>query len=240
MAIVAIALAFRDYKAKDGKFIDIMVIEDSSQQPMHTDIEALLALYRFYLDLGQRAVFRLNVITGSRITSPKEAAIGNGAESIAQNAHGLFDLRFRQIEGFFNNVTGILAEHLESTGTAKPHKYNEVFRTIANDLNIFSTGTATEQIMLVHSSLREQSDLFSCTSDEDLGLLYSSPKEVAARFETAVKIGKLNRVKVIFVYAPIDEDDERFFLQMVDVYRYILTPLGAQVSIQSSAKTYGI
>lgn len=227
-------------KGKQYRFTDVIVIDDvSTPQGLRPNPTAVFDLYQFPKDMEQQATFRLNTIHQYRIGSPIECYLRDGETGRMQNVNQDIYHRADQVEAFNAKITDAITQHCQQAENTAATKYSEVYRTIAEELNIFSRGSAEEQILIVHSGLHERSDLFD-SSAKDMELLVSSPSKLARRFAAACTIGKLKGVSIVFAFMPENKTEEALFLNMVQVYKCILDPLGATIHIQSANKAYDI
>ena len=242
LALLTIEVGYFFYLLKNkrqrGNFVDVIVIHDVKQPDgLKPNPHALLQLFRYFLDLDQRATFRICSISDRQIINPVEVVICDWNTSAKQNIEKKVDFRTRQIQVFFDDIKRIVLGHLAATATPPSLANSEVFRTINSELNVFKT--ATEKILVVHSPLRERSDLFGGT-DKDIALLFSSAKRIARRFKKAVRIRRLGKIKLVFVYDPVDWVDEKRYLAMVGIFRRLYERKGVNISVQSTAQAYAI
>ena len=238
--IYAALWAFKIGRSKyKHPFTDIIVVQDVNSPSLFIDTDLLEATYALHENLDKKATFRLSSLSDKYVPDASEAYLTSGADSIAENTEHDYRHRFDEIETFYDEIQTILDNSHAATDQAATAE-SECYRTIANELNIFSNGTATHQVLIVNSSLCERSDLLDCTSHAGRRLLFLSPRKVAKLFRKAFPIGKIQGVKVVFLHTREDQDEEVRFMQMVDVYKRILKPLGAKVSILELTKNHEI
>ena len=232
-----VILVYGHRKKTDRNFTDVIVLTDPSvtEGSLPVEPDAILRLLRLN-GRNTRATYRINAITGKTVSNAMECYIYKETKNscVGETTQSRSD----SVHRFFENVTAITFSHQKAVA-AIPYPAGEIYFAIAADLNIFSSGSAGRQILIVHSNLHEESSIFSWKCGQDLERLYSNPQEVAARFARAEKIGRLNGVHVRFVCNP-ESNELRFFNAMVRAYGYILIPLGARVSVQFNAKNYDL
>ena len=238
--IYAALWAFKIGRSKyKPPFTDIIVVQDVNSPSLLIDTDLLEATYSLHENLDKKATFRLSSLSDKQVPEASEAYLTSGADSIAKNTENDYQYRFNEIETFYDEIQTIVDNSHAATNQAVTTQ-SECYRTIANELNIFSNGTATHQVLIVNSSLCERSDLLDCTSNTGRRLLFQSPRNVAKLFRKALPIGKIKGVKVVFLHTSEDQDDELRFMQMVDVYKRILKPRGATVSVLELTKNHEI
>ena len=225
----------------DYSFVDVILLYDvTTEQRAVPNPSAIFSLYGYTRDLDKRGTFRVNTISQLRLNAPIEHYVPGWYKSSMQNIDGRIYFRADQLEEFKSRILESVIGVVGSANDFEDHPNCQAYCTIASELSIFANGTAREQVMVIHSSLFERSELYDALTDKEC-LPATAPEKLAKRFKAAHPIGNLDGVKVVIVYKPCDKWDEIKFLDMVRVYKLILEPLGAIVFVQTdSAKYWGV
>jgi hypothetical protein len=95
------------------------------------------------------------------------------------------------------------------------------------------------QILLVFSDQQENSELFSCYTKANQLLLHKSPDKVAKHLDSFHLLPEnLKGYTIFFVYQPKTREEDQKYLEMITVYKMLLEPRGATVTIQASNNSY--
>ncbi len=214
-------------------------VDITDHRQVYPDAESILPLFNFNVEENSDATFRLSSVTDRELNPNTELYLPNGIETEKSNSDDDPDFRKKVIVQFFTLVRKAVKEFNAKVegDTSVPH--SECFKSIANELQNLVQHKSTKGILLVYSDLQENSSLFSCYSKPGQKILQPFPEKVAAIFEkTFLLPQQLNNITVSFIYDPVSREDDFRFMTMVNVYKRLLIPRGAKVTVSANNPTY--
>lgn len=221
---------------------EICVIHDVTDKLILKPVpDPILALYDFYHNENQPAIFRYVVLT-DKVTTPVETiTIDDGRVTEAENKYDDPGHRANSIHAFYGAVRYAIdnfpKQYIPESGAMD---HSECFATISQQLNHLAISRASQKILCVFSDLSENSS-FSTYRKKDLRLLEEHPERVAELLMAKHPLPKsLVGITIYFTFLPKDRDEDMRFNQMVTLYTKLLKNLGARVVIQSTNKSFAL
>ncbi|WP_452597571.1 hypothetical protein [Pontimicrobium sp. MEBiC01747] len=162
-------------------------------------------------------------ISETRYTQKQSFVLTQGETALMANE----DLRRGKRRALFTSFQKALAI-LNANDTERTR--SDIFRTVAKELNELAQKEG-KRTLVVSSDLQSHNDIFSVHNRLQLQQLYTNPKAVKKRFESATTLAdNLQGITVIIAYNP-SLKDEKLFSHLVALYRSILEPRGAIVHV---------
>ncbi|MBS1633859.1 MAG: hypothetical protein JST10_14950 [Bacteroidetes bacterium] len=221
---------------------DISVIDDRTDTLLqHPIADPILALYHFENDQEKAANFRLVVITDKVLNPLASTTLDNSEMTEQRNEKDDVYNREQVINSFYNTVRYAIAEFPKQY-SSKPLAHSECFATIATELERMSKSKASQRTLIIFSDLQENTDAFSCYSEDDQKMLTEKPKRITDILCKHRELPKdLSGIVIYFVFQPRDRSSERmFFLIVNQVYKKLLEPKGARIVIQAQNNQYSL
>ena len=236
VVLIAIVAYIVWQNSNQSDFTDIIVIHDlTEKRVVPPDADTVLKYYGFDNDMSKKAIFRLAHIGDHRIYPCKEVRL-----PFEEKVRGYNQDRFEKVRAFCAEVKQALNKMHDSEGTPMLTENIECYMTIAQEINIFSGGTANKKVLIIHSPLIEHSSIFDSTSTYGRGLIETKPEEVAKMFTDQFRIGPMKGIEVIFAYTPIDAADAIRYSQMTRVYWHIFKNLEVASIVSYNHNRYAV
>jgi hypothetical protein len=206
---------------------------------LHPLADPILAISEFQNDKDQEATHRLVLLTDKLLNPIEEMHLADANTSEARNENGEMDNREQLVYSYcdaFRSAVGSLYKRFPVGGTLQ---HSECFATVAGELEYLANSTASQRTLIVFSDLQENSDAFSCYTQDGLKLLQTHPQKVAKLLQSRRSLPKnLTGVTVYFVYMPLTRDQDQRFNEMVSIYKSLLKERGARVVVQAQNTNY--
>ncbi len=214
-------------------FSDIVVIGDTTDPHQFPSPDHVLGLYAYDENVSQKARFTLRVITDRQLSSSITFALDNAENTKKYNT--LSDPHYREklIEAFYTKVNNILLHFQHISGDTQELDYSECFSIVSQELNRLAKSNADKKIVYISSDIRENTDIFSCYSNAGKALIQNNPDSVANLMITNYPLpDTLIGTELILAYTPKNRDEEKIYLQMVEVYRIALETRGVSITME--------
>lgn len=223
--------------------ISLVTVIDDTTDPRKSklDPDAIISLYSFPTAPGQEAYFRFTVISDKRLNPVIKYHLSNGQAAEKSNTFDNPDYRGELITLFYARIRKTFFDYYSQRDSAGTLKYSECYRTIVGELALLAESRATYKCIVVHSDLLERSDLFDCYALCGRLLMKTAPERIADSFATSFPLPvDLSGIKVIFVFSARTREEEQRFLEMVKVYRLLLAPRHAKVTVQANTNQFNM
>lgn len=169
------------------------------------------------------AYFKLSTISDVSLTSPNKASINYENPWLSNELE-----RMDKIEKFEAQISEII-EKSDSDLIGKSQSL--IYSKIAKELIELKPSPLQSRVLIVYSDLVENQKSISFYKDSDFDRLISEPESVKAQLEKLAPLPKLYGIKVIFVYQPVDTNDDERYTAISNIYKEILEEKGATVEI---------
>ncbi len=136
---------------------------------------------------------------------------------------------------FFTAIRKVFKEDSIAFSQQPLLKYSECFKTIASEMTGMVQQKADRNYVIIHSNLRERSELCDSYSVETRGKILGDPEYLNSIFEEQhILPGSLKSFYVLIIYEPYNKEDDAIFQVIANTYKHILEKRGATVKISAS------
>lgn len=175
-------------------------------------------------------VFRVRPITDKRLTPILTKRLATAETMEPENKLDDPQFRSKNILAFFAEVRTTMTEFYSTVDTTRSLSASEIFRNIASELTALSEMKKTHATTIVASDLRERSDLL----DTYRKTIPTASQIAATLNKDSLLPENLSGITVIFLFNPRDRIEDAAFSHMVDAYKLLLQPRGAQIKVQAN------
>jgi len=162
-------------------------------------------------------------ITDIRYHSKQSFVLEKGATGWMANENERRNQRRHLFQRFEDSLAMLNAN-------SKELQRSDIFRVVVKELNVLAVKTGKRQL-IISSDLKEHNGMFSVYAVTQLQILYDNPREVVRTFESSVNLANdLSGISIHIVYLPTLQDEE-LFSRLVAVYKSILEPRGATITV---------
>jgi hypothetical protein len=220
--------------------VSIVIIGDiTDYHSLLPTAEPILKLYDFESDKNTEAFFRICPITDKHLNPAVEYHLSEGSVTEKDNEHDDPYYREKNVVSFYELIKKAITDFGAGSHLDSSLEYSECFSTIARELQLMKSKDSERNCLIPFSDLQENSSLFNCYTPANQQLLLEEPNKVVDIFKaTHLLPDNLKNVQVIFVYQPATREEDLKFNAMLDIYRKLLEPRGATVTVQANNDKY--
>lgn len=211
------------------------ILDITDQNKVLPDAEAIIKLYEFNSDKNIEAGFKICTLTDKQLNPDKSLHLSDGSITEKDNIQDDPSYREKLIVSFYDAIRKAVADLITANKGVPPLHNSECFRTISTEIQAMINNHAEKNILLVFSDLQENSELFNCYKKSNQELLHKKPTQVSRIFEDAHLLPKdLRFIKIYFVFAPGNREEDKMYMGMIEVYKKLLEPRGATIIVQAN------
>lgn len=194
------------------------------------DAEFNISLFNLSHDRNHECRFKRVFISDKQLNPSSEVILEGNHSNLNRRPYE----RDLQIIQFYKEIKDIIK--LDSAATLNSIRdHSECFRTIANEITLASLRPSYRTIIVVHTNLRENSDLCNTYSNDLIRIMLRNPEYLEQIFEKQDLLPKsLKSFYIVFVYETLNREDDAIFKILSHTYKSILEKRGANVNITST------
>lgn len=210
-----------------------LIVDVTDTFKLNPVVNPILKLYECDQNPAAAYFFRFRVISDRRLVPTVSYHLATARILEKENARDDPQFRNKSILGFYGTVRKTIENCNVTNATKHSLGNSECYASIASELKLLAENFSAHKILIVFSDLMENT-LFNAYHSS-----LSDPRQVAKKFEAYVPLPKnLKGVVVFFVYEPETRVKEKKYLEMMQVYKLLLEPLGATLIFQSNNTNY--
>lgn len=221
-----------DLKEIEKSYMDLAVIRDKTDPHLlKPDANSVLRLFNLSDNNSAGVNFRYHEIKDRTLVPvvilnlPSGTSRGKSDEPFS---------RERLIINFYDTIRKTLTD-VNSNNDSSFLDHSECFSTIAGELTILSQSNSQYKILLVFSNLFENSEILSVYNNDTKKMLMKTPNKIKEQFEKSKLLPeKLSNVRIVFLFNPATREEDMEYMKMIEVYRMLLEPRGAKVTVQAN------
>ncbi len=206
------------------------ILDVSDPRAYWPDADHLLQMYHCKETPNGECWFRLKTITDKRLTPIITYHLADAGSMEKENREDDPQFRNRNINAFYSTIHKALSDFYTHTDTTQSLSNSECFRSVVDELRFLADNKSDRRILIVASDLMEKSDILSSYLAD-----LTNPKQLAEKLNNAYPAPQnLKGVTVIFLFDPRNRMEDQTFSLMVDVYKALLQPTGAEIKVQAN------
>ncbi|MBP6024908.1 hypothetical protein [Ferruginibacter sp.] len=203
------------------------------------DAETLLSFYEFTKDKNIKALFRITATTDKLLNPVAEHHLASGDETEKDNQFDDPDYREKLVLSFYTNVRQAVSAFNTKAQQDTLLGHSECFRSIAGELTRMVENKTDKSLLVVYSDLAENSDLLNVYTKIAPEQIFKHPDSVLQKFEATKLLPRsLSGFTVLFIFQPKNREEDKLFAAMAEMYKKMLSALGAKVIIRSDNPKY--
>ncbi|HTB30844.1 MAG TPA: hypothetical protein VK808_02400 [Bacteroidia bacterium] len=172
------------------------------------------------------AQFHFQDISNVSFNQVVEVSIPSGNEWLSNEFN-----RDKDIKTFYGQIAQTITD---STKEKIGRTHSSVYLPIANELNRLSQSSAKRRVLILYTDLMENDINFSFYNKATFTLLKKNPEKILDHFKSEQPINRLDGIEVYLIYQPKDACTDLQYQVVSNVYKTMLTALGAKVTITAN------
>lgn len=217
------------------------IVDITDLHLLHPDPKAILRLYGFDIDKSKAASFRISAVTDKQLNPTLEYFLPDNNSTEKHNSQDDPYYREKLVVAFYENIRNAVTQFNSVHHNDSSLRHSECFSTICNELHLMQKKGTTKNILLIFSDLQEKSNIIDSYSKANQSKPYKSPDKIAEIFNNVHLLpDNLKGYSIFFVYLPKDRIDDQKYRKMTTVYKMLLEPRGATVTIQATNNSYSL
>lgn len=212
----------------------VSVITDiTDQQLLQPVANPLLQLYGCSANPGIACMFRIRTISDKMLTPISSYRLPDGSTTEKQNKDDDPQFRQKNILAFYNQINQIVNEFNKPIDSSQSLNNSECLQTIGNELTQLAADSSNLKYLVIFSDLNEKSDLYNVYTT---GVI---PDDIEnAILKNGVFPEHLENITVIFVFKPLDREQDKQYNKIVAVYKKNIEQRGGKVLVQAKNTSY--
>lgn len=207
-----------------------VVIDVTDPRIYWPDANNLLQIYHCKETPDAECLFRLKTISDVRLTPIVTYRLADVRSMKMENTEDDPQFRNKNINAFYTTVRNALADFYTKTDTSRSLDNSECFRSIVDELRFLTESKSNDRTLVVTGDLMEHSDLLNSYTAS-----LSDTKAIADKLNKGYPVPEnLKGITIIFLFNPKNREEDKTYSQMIEVYRSILEPTGAEIKVQAN------
>ena len=229
----------KEDKDQSKKIAVSIIIDITDPHQLYPDAETVIPLFQISKNENNEALFRITPLTDRELNQDVEFHLKDGLTTEKDNKEEDENYRKKLIIQFYDSIRKSIYDENSKAVNDTPLHHSECFRTILKELWKADKAKMDTTILMVYSDLFENSSIFNVYNKTKKKLLEEHKEQVVKQFEqSGLMPNSLKGTTIFFIYNPKTREDDKLYMEMVNVYKQLLEPPGATVIVQANNQNF--
>lgn len=237
--ILALLFAACSRQEKPHGSLAVSVLKDITDSTILSPMaNPILALMDFNNHKNDSYTFRYQTISDLRLSHIIDISLEDESTTSLQNKNNIPLHREKLLVRLADSIKNTISNNVKQTASSTL-PFSECFRTICSEVNYLRKLNYKRTILLTFSDLAENSEIFSCFTEEAQSLPTTLTNDAIKAFEASNLLeGNYDNLFVVLVHKPLNRNDDRRFDLLSKAYVELFSKHRIKVTIQAHKNSF--